>query len=115
MNREAFGSASQVDMKSESELLKQWRLDASAPANFNSVVWRRIEERRMVSGREAIIQWMNELFARRAVAFAYLSLAVLFGLSAAHVQSTNLLRERETQLQAQYIQSVDPYAPGAMP
>ncbi|MGZ8900682.1 MAG: hypothetical protein ACXW3Z_11355 [Limisphaerales bacterium] len=97
-------------MNRESELLKEWKLDATAPSNFNSVVWRRIEARRSVNVAEVISHWMSELFAKRAVAFAYLSVAVVFGLTAAHFQSSNVLRERETQMETRYIQSVDPYA-----
>ena len=98
-------------MNRESELLKEWTLDAAAPTNFNSVVWRRIEDRRCVSVAEAMRHWVSELFARRAVAFAYLSLAVVFGLGAAHIQSSKVLRERDSQLEARYVQSIDPYAP----
>jgi hypothetical protein len=98
-------------MNRESELLKNWTLDAAVPANFNSVVWRRIEERRRVSVAEAIQHWISELFARRAIAFAYLSLAVVIGLATAQVQSSKVLRERESQLEARYVQSIDPYAP----
>jgi hypothetical protein len=97
-------------MNRESELLKKWTLDASAPANFNSAVWRRIEERRRVSVADALRQWMAEVFARPAVAVAYVSLAVMVGLGAAHVQSSKMLRERDSQLEARYVQSVDPYA-----
>ena len=97
-------------MNRESEFLKKWTLDASVPTNFTSAVWRRIEERRHVSVVEAIRAWMNELFAKRAVAVAYLSVTVAFGLAVAQVQSSKVLQQRETQLEARYIQSVDPYA-----
>lgn len=96
-------------MNRESELLKKWTLDAPVPNKFNSVVWRRIEERRQISVAEAIQHWMSELFARRAVAIAYLSLAVAFGLTIAQVQSSKVLQDRESQIQARYVQSVDPY------
>jgi hypothetical protein len=96
-------------MKHESELLRSWTLDAAVPANFNSVVWRRIQERRRVDVREAIGQWMTELFARPTVAVAYLSLAVLVGVAAAQVQSSKVLRERRSELEARYVQAVDPY------
>ena len=97
-------------MKRESQLLKEWTLDAAAPTNFNSVVWRRIEERRRVSVAEALRHWIGELFARRVVAVAYMSVAVVIGLAAAQVQSSRVLRERDSQLQARYVQSIDPYA-----
>ena len=97
-------------MNRESEILKEWKLDAAVPTDFNSGVWRRIEERRRVSFAEALSHLMCELFAKRAVAVAYLSFAMAFGLAAAHVQSSQVLRERETQLEARYVQSVDPYA-----
>jgi len=98
-------------MNRESELLKKWKLDASAPANFNAVVWRRIEARRPVSIADAIGDWVKELFAKRAVAFAYLSLTVVLGLATAQMQASKVLRNRESQVQARYLQSVDPYAP----
>lgn len=98
-------------MNRESELLRKWTLDTSTPANFNSLVWRRIEARRGVNVAEVIGHWLAELFARRAVAVAYLSLAVVFGLTVAQVQASKVLRERENQLQARYVQSVDPYVP----
>jgi hypothetical protein len=98
-------------MNPESELLKKWKLDATPPSNFNSIVWRRIEERRGVSVADAMRHWVSELFARRAVAVAYLSLAFVFGLGAAHIQSSRVLRERDSQLEARYVQSIDPYAP----
>jgi hypothetical protein len=97
-------------MNRESELLRKWTLDTTTPSNFNSLVWRRIEARHGVNVAEVIGHWITELFARRAVAVAYLSLAVAFGLAFGHIQSRNILRERETQLEARYIQSVDPYA-----
>jgi hypothetical protein len=101
-------------MNRESELLKKWTLDASVPTNFNSVVWRRIEERRRVGVAEAIQRWVTEVFAKPAVAVAYLSLTVVVGLAAAQVQSSKALRLRDSQLEALYVQSVDPYAPRLM-
>ena len=98
-------------MNLESELLKKWKLDESTPTNFNAVVWRRIEERRPVSIAAVIGQWVNELFAKRAVAVAYLSLTVVLGLATAQVQASKVLRDREREVQARYLQSVDPYAP----
>jgi len=98
-------------MNRESELLKEWLVDTTTPTNFNSAVWRRIEARRRVSVAEAIRQWIGELFARRTVALAYLSLAVVFGLGAAAIQSSRVLRERDSRFEARYVESVDPYAP----
>ena len=98
-------------MNRESEFLKKWSLDATVPASFNSAVWRRIEARRRVSVPEAILHWINELFARRPVAVAYLSIAVALGLAAGQVRASKVLQEREGQLQARYVQSVDPYFP----
>ena len=97
-------------MNRESELLKKWSVDASVPTNFNSVVWRRIEACKRVSVAEAFRQWILEQFARPAVAVAYLSMELAVGLAAAHVQSSKVLRERDSQLEARYVQSVDPYA-----
>ena len=90
--------------------MKKWSIDASVPTNFNSVVWWRIEACKRVSVAEAIRQWLAAQFARPAVAAAYLSIAVAAGLAAAHVQSSNVLRDRDSELEARYVQSVDPYA-----
>jgi hypothetical protein len=98
-------------MNRESEMLKKWTLDTATPTNFNSVVWRRIEERRQISGVEAIRLWINQLFAKQSVAVAYLSLAVVFGLAVAQVQASKVIQERASQIQARYVQSVDPYFP----
>ena len=98
-------------MNHESELLEKWKVDSALPANFNAVVWRRIEDRRRFSVADAIGLWVSELFAKRAVTVAYLSLAVVVGLTVAQVQSSKVLQERESQLQARYVQSVDPYGP----
>ena len=97
-------------MKREPELLKQWTVDATVPANFNSAVWRRIEDRRPIRLTEAMRQFTRELFARRVVVGSYLTIAVAVGLAAAHVQSSKVLRDRDSQLEARYVQSVDPYA-----
>jgi len=97
-------------MNRESELLKKWTVDVSVSTNFNAVVWRRIEERRTISVAEAIRQWLTEVFARPAVAVAYLSVTLVAGLAVAQVQSSKVLRERDSQLEARYVQSVDPYA-----
>ena len=97
-------------MNRESELLRKWSVDASVPTNFNSAVWRRIEARKRVSVAEAIRPWIAEQFAKPAVTVAYVSMALVVGLAAAHVQSSKVLRDRDSQLETRYVQSVDPYA-----
>ena len=97
-------------MNRESELLKEWKLEAAVPTSFNSTVWRRIEDRRQVSVTEAVRAWAAGLFAKRAVVASYFTLTVAIGLAAAHVQSSRVLNDRAEQLEARYVQSVDPYA-----
>lgn len=110
-NREAFERRLLPLMNRESELLKKWTIEASVPPNFNSAVWRRIGERRRLSVAAAIQRWVTEVFARPAVAVAYLSLTLVVGLAAAQVQASKVLRVRDRQQEARYVQSVDPYAP----
>lgn len=97
-------------MNPEFDRLKEWTLNAAVPTNFNSAVWKRIESKRQGSLTEALRFWTAELFGRRAVVASYLTLTVAFGLAAAHVQSSRVLSDHSRQLEARYVQSVDPYA-----
>jgi hypothetical protein len=94
------------------ELLKQWQVNATLPANFDSVVWRRIEKARPVYDNvpALVFAWINQLFARPAVALSYVSVALLAGMAFGQVQASRDAQKAQEQLKSRYIQSIDPYA-----
>ena len=91
-------------------LLKEWHIDASLPPTFNSAVWRRIEASQPVSIPKLLSQWLNQVFARPAVAASFVAISLLIGLGAGQVHASRDLRTTDVELQSRYIQSVDPYA-----
>lgn len=97
-------------MKSEKELLREWKVAAELPANFNSEVWRRIERERAFRPAEAVMRWIAETFSRPAVAGAYVTVALGLGLLAGTAAGEKERREQTQDLRARYVQSVDPYA-----
>ena len=95
----------------ESNLLAEWKLDASVPVGFNTAVWRRIEQR-SATPSQSLLSWLNSLFTRPAVAMSYATIALVLGLLAGQIHSSIHLRQQQSELQARYVRSVDPYAVG---
>ena len=92
------------------KLLKEWRVDGSLPGDFNSAVWRRVENRRLFGVGEWISGLIADLFAKRAVAFSYLAVALVLGLAAGQVHASRDLQSAELEARSNYIRSVDPYS-----
>jgi hypothetical protein len=97
------------------ELLKQWNIEIKVPANFNSAVWRRIENSGSTSLARTLAAWFNGLFARPAVALSYVVIALVAGLTAGQARASRDLQHSELQLKSKYLQSVDPYAKALAP
>ena len=96
--------------KDTRKLFSEWRIEATLPANFDSGVWRRIEQASPANFPRLILDWLNQLFARPAFAFSYVALAVLAGLMLGQVQASRELEKGELELKTRYIYSIDPYA-----
>lgn len=92
------------------QLLNEWRVDATLPPNFDSGVWRRIEKEQPFNPGAWIAGWIGEFFSRPAVAVSYLALALVLGLAAGQVHASKVLQGAELAGKARYIQAVDPYA-----
>jgi hypothetical protein len=102
-----------MEKQTEPDILKDWKLHSTVPSNFNASVWRRIEQQGATHPSLATIlaDGFANLFARPVFALSYASVALVLGLAAGHLHSTSALEKHSTQLEARYLQSVDPYAP----
>lgn len=96
--------------KSTSDLLSEWRLDTTTPANFDSGVWRRIEAQKPVSTWTVLSAWFSEVFSRPAVAVSYVAVAMVLGVAVGQIHSSKEIQNAELQAKARYIQTIDPYA-----
>jgi hypothetical protein len=94
----------------EKEALTEWNVNAAVPRTFNSEVWRRIEQRRSARLGELFAAWLNAVFARPAVSFAYATAALAIGLAAGNLHGEKTARQQQIALEARYIQSIDPYS-----
>jgi hypothetical protein len=93
------------------QLLGQWKMAEPLPPRFQEQVWRRIEKREMpeAGAWELGTQWLEALFARRAVALAYIAVLLATGLTAGYASASAHQRAEKSALSAKYLQSVDPY------
>jgi hypothetical protein len=92
-------------------LLKEWRVEASLPPRFQENVWRRIEnlDASSVTLWQLIRQRLESTFARPAVAVSYVTVLVAVGLVLGAKQGQLRSARAEVQLEARYVQSIDPY------
>jgi hypothetical protein len=93
------------------KVLDQWRVAEPLPPRFQEQVWRRIEKREIpeVGAWELGRQWLEVLFARRAVALAYIAVLLATGLMAGYASGSAHQRAEKAALAVRYIQSIDPY------
>lgn len=106
-----------MEKQPERDLLKAWTVETPVPTNFNASVWRRIEQKGASSQgsiRNLIAAWFAGVFAKPAFAISYAGVALLLGLAAGHLHGASTLEKHGDQLEARYLQSVDPYAPRAL-
>jgi len=92
-------------------VLREWRVEAPLPPRFQEQVWQRIEraEVRAVSLAEALRAWLAAAFARPAFAVAYVSVLAVAGLALGFFQASQKSAQLERQLEARYVQALDPY------
>ena len=95
-------------------LLQEWRVTAPLPPRFNEEVWKRIErdETPAISIRDAVRAWIAGAFARPAFALGYVSVLLVTGLAIGLVQASQKTARWDRQLEARYVQSIDPYQRG---
>lgn len=95
-----------------SELLHEWKPQASLPPRFQERVWKQIEraeERRPQISLAALAQWIEAALRRPALATAYLAVLLFIGLGAGYVQAQDKTAQTESKMRALYVQSIDPY------
>ena len=95
-----------------SELLHEWKPQASLPPRFQEQVWKQIEQadsRRPQSGLAALARWIDAAFRRPALACAYVAVLLFVGLGAGYLQAQDRTAQAESKMRALYVQSVDPY------
>ena len=95
-------------------LLQEWRVTSPLPPRFGEQVWKRIERAEVpsISLIDAVRAWFAMAFARPAFAVAYVSALLIMGLTLGFVQASNKATSLERQLEARYVQSIDPYQRG---
>lgn len=94
--------------------LQEWRVTTPLPPRFQEQVWKRIEraEAPGLTLWDALRGWFTMAFARPAFAVAYVSVLLVTGLALGFVQASHKAASWERQLEARYVQSIDPYQRG---
>ena len=95
-------------------LLQEWRVTAPLPPRFSEQVWKRIERAAVpsISTVDALRAWFAMAFAKPAFAVAYVSVLIATGLLLGFFQANHRAAQWERQLEARYVQSIDPYQRG---
>jgi hypothetical protein len=93
------------------QTLQEWRVTTPLPPRFQEQVWKRIERAEVpsISVSDALWAWLAVTFARPALAVAYVSVLLVVGLAFGFVQANAKAANLDRQLEARYVQSVDPY------
>jgi hypothetical protein len=91
--------------------LREWRITTPLPLRFQEQVWKRIERAEVPSTSlaDAVRAWFTMAFARPAFAAVYVSVWLAMGLALGFVQASNKAARWDRQLEARYVQSIDPY------
>jgi len=94
-----------------SAALRTWKVSEPLPPRFQEQVWSRIERAEASRGvwLTSVIIFVERLFARPALAYAYALLLLTLGLTGGYLTAQQQEFKMETQLAARYVQSIDPY------
>jgi hypothetical protein len=84
------------------------------PLRFREQVWRRIERAEFPAPSlgGAVRAWIATVFARPAFAFTYVSVLLIIGVTLGALQAREKIAQWERQLEARYVQSINPYEKG---
>ena len=112
-NTAAFNAVKQKDSSNDqplSDVLRQWKVDATLPPRFQEAVWRRI------TSTEAKPAWWHSItsrieaaFKKPALAVSYVAILLLIGTTAGHRQAHDKSVQSQAHWSALYVQTVDPY------
>ena len=84
------------------------------PPRFTEQVWKRIERWELadMSFKDTVRHWLEMVFGRPAFAVAYVSALFAMGLALGFRQANDKAVRLDRQLEARYVQSIDPYQTG---
>lgn len=94
------------------KLLREWRVDAALPPRFQERIWERIAKaktRPAPGWRTLARQWLETKLPRPAFVTAYMAILLLLGVGAGYHQGQTKAAHAKSELQARYVQMVDPY------
>ena len=92
--------------------LRKWTLDTPLPPRFQNRVWQRIEQQETATSItlwDLVRGWLESKVARPAVAFSYVAVLLFLGLTAGYWHARVDTSQAESDGQARYVTSVDPY------
>lgn len=94
-----------------SAALRAWKVAEPLTPRFQEQVWSRIERAEASRGAwlTDAVRFVEHLFARPALAYAYVVLLLTFGLAGGYFTAQQQESRLESQLAARYVQSIDPY------
>ena len=95
--------------------LGAWKVEVEIPARFQSEVWQRIatqESSRADSVWSRVRDWIGAEFAKPGRAAAVLATGLLLSAVSAYLQAENFNSQQQQQLEARYINSINPLAEG---
>ncbi|SRR6266496_2916706 len=95
-----------------SNALREWKVDTALPLRFPERVWQRIaraEALRVNRARFGGWKWFDAMLARRGMAVSYVVIWLLIGVSVGVWQARHQAARLEDDLEARYLQTVDPY------
>ena len=94
--------------------LQAWAVKGPLPPRFQEGVWSRIARVEVEEARLPLMVWLQRLstaFARPALATSYLAVLAASGLLLGHWQVHHQTENWDRQLQARYVQAIDPFGP----
>jgi hypothetical protein len=93
-----------------SNLLGQWKVDATLPPRFQENVWRRIAQKEAkASPRPSFLSWLEAAFKHPALVASYVTVLLFIGLTTGYVRGHDKTMREQSQERTLYVQSVDPY------
>ena len=98
-------------MKDLKNKLDEWKVEASLPPRFQAEVWQRIADR--APRRAGMFDTLRALFLRPAWSVALVVAGIALGLGSAHVAAARTRTDAMRGLEAQYVRTIDPLAPGS--
>ena len=106
-----------VNLQPESDpaltrLLRQWQPEVERPLRFADCVWQRLAavEARPVAGPWAVFgQWLELRLRRPAVALAYMTVLMGFGLTGGYLHGRADAAQAQNAAVVRYVQAVDPF------